>query len=245
MTKDELRRDLSALGLSAGDVVFFHSSLKSIGYVEGGADAVIDAFLEMLGPSGTLALPALCKYDWDRLGRDGAERAWDIHATPTFTGIIPETFRRRPGVLRSDNPTHSVTAFGAHALEITKDHRKAHGGETAVDRPIWASRGAFGEGSPWDKLYRLDAKCLLIGVDFSVCTLLHHVQVLLLEHHARAIGGNTAWPDLDFNRMGAKLEALGLVRIGRIGQAPCRCIGCRCLVDTSIRLFTQEAAESC
>ena len=36
-------------------------------------------------------------------------RAFQAAGPPTCTGLIPETFQRRPGVLRSGNPTHSVT----------------------------------------------------------------------------------------------------------------------------------------
>src|SRR5450759_1902401 len=117
VTKDMIKEYLVALGIVEGDIVFFHSSLKSIGRVEGGADAVIDAFLETLGNSGTLVLPALCSYDWEKMNLEMITKVWDIQTTPTFTGLIPETLRKRPGSVRSDNITHSVTAVGRYASE--------------------------------------------------------------------------------------------------------------------------------
>ena len=39
------------------DVVLFHGSMKSLGAVQGGPEAVIDAFLVAVGPAGTLAAP--------------------------------------------------------------------------------------------------------------------------------------------------------------------------------------------
>lgn len=240
MTKDDIRHDLAALGITAGDVVFFHSSLKSLGHVEGGADTVIDAFLEAIGKSGTLVLPALCMHDWDAMSRADIEQAWDIHTTPTFTGLIPETFRKRPDTVRSDNPTHSVTAMGPHANEITSEHRRARGGEWVHDRPKWVSDGAFGTGSPWDKLYGLDAKYLLIGVDFDSCTLLHHVQVAFLEQHLKNVDRHASWPTFSFPEMGRALEARGLVRIGHIGRATARLIGSRSLVDTALEILLQR-----
>ena len=240
VTKDRIKHDLAALGIAAGDVVLFHSSLKSIGRVEGGPDTVIDAFLETIGDRGTLVLPALSLYDYENMSRDAVEqawKAWDMQTAPTFTGLIPETLRKRSGTIRSDNPTHSVTAVGRHALEITKDHYRAHGGEGAADRPNWASPGAFGENSPWDKLYLFDAKYMLIGVDFNSCTMLHHVQVLFLENYLRKTDGNAAWPALDFAGMGRKLESLGLVTLGKIGQADTRLISSKAMVDTAIRVM--------
>ncbi len=233
VNQSRLRQDLAALGIGAGDLVFFHSSLKSIGRVEGGADAVLDAFQETLGYSGTLALPALCKYDWQALSAEEIARVFHAAGQPTFTGLIPETFRRRPDVLRSDNPTHSVTARGPLAADITGGHALAYGGENAVDRPVWASRGAFGPHSPWEKLYQHNAKYLFIGVDFNVCTIFHHVQVLLLLD----AGPQARWPQFDFRGMGRKLEEAGLVRRGNIGLAPAKWIACRELVDQSLRML--------
>ncbi|HOX37300.1 MAG TPA: AAC(3) family N-acetyltransferase [Candidatus Brocadiia bacterium] len=239
MTKDEIESCLRSLEVSRGDVVFFHSSLKSIGQVEGGPDAVIDAFLETVGESGTLVLPALCMYDWEKLGREGVEKAWDIRTTPAYVGLIPETFRKRPGVIRSDNPTHSVTAFGRDAFEITKDHRIARGGEWAANRPIWASTGAFGDNSPWDRLCRLDARYMLIGVDFNSCTLLHHVQAVHLERDQRKKDAHAPWPEFDFRWMGGKLEETGIVRTGMIGNARTRLMRCRELVDAALDVLRE------
>ena len=41
--KERIIKDLKDLGLKEGDTVIVHSSLSSLGYVEGGADTVIDA----------------------------------------------------------------------------------------------------------------------------------------------------------------------------------------------------------
>ena len=50
VTQPEIEQGLIHLGVRAGDTVFFHSSLSSVGYVINGADAVIDAFLAVVGP---------------------------------------------------------------------------------------------------------------------------------------------------------------------------------------------------
>ena len=48
---------LASMGVVRGDALFLHSSLKSLGYVEGGPRAVIDALLDAIGPEGTLVVP--------------------------------------------------------------------------------------------------------------------------------------------------------------------------------------------
>ncbi len=50
IAKDDIKKGLTSVGLNHGNVVLVHSSLSSFGYVEGGADAVIDALLEIVGP---------------------------------------------------------------------------------------------------------------------------------------------------------------------------------------------------
>ena len=57
LTRDDTAAALRELGLRSGDIVFLHSSLRSMGTVDGGSDAVVDAFLEVLGSKGTLAVP--------------------------------------------------------------------------------------------------------------------------------------------------------------------------------------------
>src|SRR5512139_3702101 len=57
-TRGSLTVDLHALGLQAGMVVIVHSSLSSIGWVNGGSVAVVQALLDVLTPAGTLIMPA-------------------------------------------------------------------------------------------------------------------------------------------------------------------------------------------
>src|SRR3989344_2868835 len=56
-SKEDIKKFLLGAGLKKGDAVIVHSSLGRIGYVEGGADAVIDGFLEVIGEGGLLAMP--------------------------------------------------------------------------------------------------------------------------------------------------------------------------------------------
>ena len=45
-TKADLKHDLAAMGLTGNETILIHSSMKSIGTVEGGADTVLDALME-------------------------------------------------------------------------------------------------------------------------------------------------------------------------------------------------------
>jgi aminoglycoside 3-N-acetyltransferase len=141
--------------------------------VEGGADCVSDAILEVLGPEGTLMMSALttspefvskCIAAADRDAV--AEVApFDPATARTWAGTVPEVFRARLGVTRSLHPTHSVSAFGAQADEMVRDHENAP--------------GPCGEGTPYTRITREERGfILLLGVGHRSNTTLHGMEEL-------------------------------------------------------------------
>ena len=151
---------LRGLGLRPGDRVLAHSSLSSFGYVEGGAPAVIDALLDVVGPDGTVLVPTLTG---DETLSPANPPRFDPHSSPCWTGRIPETLRMRPDAIRSLHPTHSVAAIGRDAESLTREH---------ID-----SITPCDERSPYGKLAELpNGYVLLIGVSYQSLTLLHHVE---------------------------------------------------------------------
>ncbi len=168
VTSTDIVKGLQALGLTPGCKVLAHSSLSSFGYVEGGADTVIDALLEAVGSQGTVLVPTLT-------GNETLSPAnppvFDPARTPCWTGHIPETFRKRPSAVRSIHPTHSVAAIGADAHSLTADH--------------WFSITPCDEYSPYYRLsQRSDSYILLIGVDHESSTMFHCVEEIVgVDYH--------------------------------------------------------------
>jgi len=122
MTESEAQKriadDLAASGLRRGGTVLVHSSLSSMGRVPGGCETVIRGLLDVLGPEGTLLMPALSyiHVHWER-------PVFDVNRTPSCVGTIPESFRITRGTIRSVHPTHSVCGVGAQAEGILHRHR--------------------------------------------------------------------------------------------------------------------------
>ena len=154
VTKEQIVYTLKLGGIENGDVVLMHSALSAIGHVEGGADAVIDAVLEAVGPDGTFAVSTM-----------SFTNPFDAEKDPSTVGIISETHRKRPDSIRSLRPVHSINAIGARAEELTQDHDKC---ETNC-----------GPGSPYLKLRDMGGKIILLGVDMNRNTTLHAIEDIM------------------------------------------------------------------
>ena len=158
-TKNTLQQDLAVMGLTGTETILIHSSMKSIGAVEGGADTVLDALMEYFA-KGLLLLPT---HTWRFV--DEAQMVFDVRNSPCCVGILPELFRQRPGVVRSLHPTHSLAAYGRGAAEYLA-------GELETTTPC-------APGGCYDRLRAVHGKVLLLGVTHARNTFIHSVEEVL------------------------------------------------------------------
>ena len=159
-TKEDLEHNIRALGLGPGDHVVVHTSLRKVGHVDGGPRALLDAFLDVLGPEGTVLVPTFTYSFSGRPGTDPFDR-WSTSGSRT--GIFAETVRTDPRAFRSAHPTHSVAAIGARAQEFTEGHE---------------SISALGIGSPMHKAAVAGGYILLVGVTHNRNSSIHVGEVL-------------------------------------------------------------------
>ncbi len=154
--KEQLKKDLQNMGLKPTDALMVHSSMKSIGAVNGGADVVVDAFMEYLS-EGLLMMPT---HTWKQMSEE--YNVFDPETEPGCVGIIPNIFKDREGVVRSLHPTHSIAAYGKNAVEYIK-------GEEELNTPC-------APGGCWDRLRAVNAKILLVGVTHARNTFIHAIE---------------------------------------------------------------------
>ncbi len=231
VTKDDIVGDLSSLGVPRGGLLFVHSSLSAIGEVEGGADAVVDALLDALGPEGTLAVPTFT-YASPREYPDSIDPNWifDPASTHSGMGAVTNAARTREGALRSVHLWHSVAAIGPLAETIVTGNGR-----------VWAS--AWDENSPMAWAFNNGASILLLGVPYQNLTAIHVWEIEFgvdyreaslvtrrtplsdgtLVPLASRVHVRTSWhPGSDFNRFGERMENVGLVGVGHVGNAVAR-----------------------
>jgi aminoglycoside 3-N-acetyltransferase len=251
VTMDSLVEQLHSLGVQPGMKLLVHSSLSSIGWVCGGAPAVILALEQVLGATGLLVMPThstdltdpatwlnppVPKEWWDAIRQ--SMPPFDKHLTPALgMGTIPETFRKQDGVLRSCHPHFSFATFGTAAEEITKSHPLAFG---------------LGEQSPLGKLYDMDAWILLIGVGHNSNTSIHlaeykamySTKAIIKASAPLVVDGVRKWLEFDnihldesdFSQIGNSMEATTkFVQIGFLGDAQSRLIPQRDCVDFAVQ----------
>ncbi len=160
----DLAADLARLGIARGDALFIHSSLKSLGYVDGGAATVVQALQDAVGPEGTLLIPTYYMPGGTIRGTcEMPDYVFDARKHGTHMGRLPEAFLASAGILRSIHPTHSVSAWGRHAAYLTEGHHRAP--------------SVFGEGSPWQRFVGLEqAKVLGLGISMGPVTFYHVLE---------------------------------------------------------------------
>lgn len=226
IVKEDIVKAFKDIGILPTDVILVHSSLKSIGFVDGGAETVIEALKEVVC-DGTLCMPALRQKNFIDAYKD-----WDILNTPSDVGLITETFRKSAGVLRSNQPTHSVCAYGKDAKYITEAH------STGKPRYCYFGKYAFGYNSPWERMIELGAKVVFIGVNMTYNTFKHYCEyknatdiIDLLSGDAKQQAINELKVLHDENNKGTVffghdgfevqkyLESLGKIHYGKCGDA--------------------------
>lgn len=250
VTLEGVAAALKAVGIVPGDTVIFHSSMSSMGTVVGGANTVIDGFLNAVGATGTVAVPTLCNWKPDE--QHLVTERWDSKTSPSFVGLITEVFRQRPDAVRSDHATHSIAAIGARAAELTANH----GAGKARLGPF--AEKAFSQESPWERLFEWNAAYCFIGVTFHVCTMVHYVESLVVERAlqraepearsqlAEAVAGwmrPGVWPDIridDREVIEQMLADRGVVRYGKIGSATLRCARVRPMVAQWLAIVERD-----
>lgn len=246
LTAHSLIEKLRECGLRSGQTVLAHMAMSQLGWIAGGAEAVLIAFLDVLGPQGTLMMPTHTTNNtdpaewqnppvppqWWQLIRDHMP-AYQPATTPTYgMGVVPELFRTWPGVIRSAHPVTSFAARGPNAEYLIFNHALADD---------------VAERSPLGRLYDLDGYVLLLGVPHWNNTSLHLAEARanypgkrnLRSGTAMLVEGQRQWVEYetletytdDFGEIGQAFDTAYQLPIQRINQAEVRFFKQRTLVD--------------
>lgn len=243
--KEDIVKAARQLGIVPGDIVLIHSSFKSLGEVENGADTVVSGFMEAIGPEGTLVFPTLCQKDWAHVYEN-----WHLDAESNV-GYLTNYFRKLPGAKRSDQATHSVAAMGKEAEYLTETHGKS-GKRYGIygDTP-------FAADSPWEKMYQKNAKVVFLGAEIYSNTFRHFVEYCYMDELLKSIEGcqryeelkdrvycyggkGGIWLSVNSENVRQLLDQEGKVRYTKCGNANIMCISSAEFVDLSLHILREK-----
>jgi aminoglycoside N3'-acetyltransferase len=247
LTYQELVDGLRTCGLRSGDVAHVQSDLFTLGLVDcaPSRSAILEfylrAFLEVLGPEGTLTTCTAFE-DYGRFGTPFIREE-----SPSRLGAFSEYIRTRPGAVRSLHPIVSITAIGARAEELC--------GGSHFD--------GFGYASPWGRLHRANAWIMTLGMDANGggTTFFHYVEKLygvpyqytkLFAYPVFSRGVEVAGPFtmsvryLDYGivntpqRVKNRMVELGEARDVKIGLTKSWCARAGSIVDRMCDMFDED-----
>ena len=156
---DNICEQLYELGISPGDVVLMHSSMKAL-LTDLTPEHFLLELMQALSEDGTLLLPALT---YETVTSENPYFS-AVDSKPCI-GKLPSTFYKMEGVVRSLHPTHSVCARGANADALTNRH--------IIDNtPV-------GPNSPFMLLTQYDGKILFVGDILHSCTFMHGIEEIV------------------------------------------------------------------
>ena len=91
ITEADIYEDLLSMGVNEGDRVMVHSTLSSIGPVDGGPETICKALMRAVGKSGTVMMPSFNFFNVNKYNPD-KNKVYDPASTPTSNGAIPKLF---------------------------------------------------------------------------------------------------------------------------------------------------------
>ncbi len=253
ITIEDIKRELKHIGIQNGDVLEVHASLKSIGYVLGGANALLDAILDTLGFEGTLVMSAQSSGNSEPAYFQNPPIDVSLYSKvresiPSFKGkyddldgmgLLATALQKRPSVYFSNHPQVSMMAHGKHAKWITQSH------------PL---NDMFGLKSPLAKMVELKTKVILIGVDFDRCTGMHlgeylsNKRPIVIQGSRMIVGSKEDWVkflsyDFDsdeFTKVGRAMELENRIYVSLLGNAVVKTFDLEYAVRSTQRYFEEN-----
>ena len=155
-TQEQIKAQLETFRFAVGHHIHIHSSLKSVGEVEGRGESVLTTLIDFFTQDGGLV--SFPTHTWD-------ENILDYERKHTCMGMLSKLALQREDGVRSSNPTHSMVIFGEGAKEYAK-----------WDENIVSSTSPEG---CYGKLCDTDGYILLLGVEQRKNTYIHAVEEML------------------------------------------------------------------
>jgi aminoglycoside 3-N-acetyltransferase len=175
-SRAELAADFRRLGVTPGDTVMLHASVRAVGEVAGGPDQIHLALKDALTADGTLIMYASCPSYVDEVGRGHLTAPQERELLEKLPAFDPRTARaqRDNGALVELFRTYPDSLVNPHVARFVVWGRQS---AYLVSSQPW--NYAFGRGSVLDRFVAVAGRILLLGCDHDAVTFLHYAEHIL------------------------------------------------------------------
>lgn len=248
-SKQEILQQLETLGIQKGMVLLVHANVQRLGYIIGGAQALIEALMEVVGYDGTLVVPSFTPELLDPACCDHrvSREYWkDVRSfalpfdkkltSPSEHDTFAMQFLRNEGVIRSYHPLYSFAAWGKYAKVICNRHPLHFG---------------LSKDSPLGKVVEFNGNVLMLGCDYTDCSIFHLARYMNEQTPIRLISApiinnkKTMWKDMldldyqtkNFSEIGEVIEERNLIKTTYIGNTKCKMFSSREAISLASAYF--------
>lgn len=264
-SRRQLAFDFRSLGVTPGDVVMVHASVRAVGEIAGGPDEIHLALKDALTAEGTLLMYASCPRYVDEVGRGNLTSEEETEVLEKLPPFDADTARasRDNGTLVEFLRTYPGSRVNRHVARFVVWGKEA---EYLLSRQPWDY--AFGRDSALERFVALDGKILLLGCDHDTVTFLHYAEhiadfpgkrvarfkVPMFENGARVWrdmeefdtsgeGVHANWPDRFFATIVDNYLAESANSGGTVGDTRCYLFSARGLLEFALPFMTRVATE--
>jgi aminoglycoside 3-N-acetyltransferase len=264
-SREELANDFRKMGISPGNTLMLHASVRAVGEVAGGPDQIHLALKDVLTTEGTLLMYANCPRYYDEVGRGNLTAKQEREILEKLPAFDPLTARsaRDNGILVEFLRTYPDSRVNRHVARFVVWGKHA---DYLISRQPW--NYALGPDSPLERFLQLDGKIVLLGSDHDAVTFLHYVehvadipgkriaryQVPVMEDGCRVWrpmeefdtsgdGVHANWPDRFFAKLVDSLLTKTRNNGARVGNAMTYLLSSRELHDFSLPIMKAVASD--
>jgi aminoglycoside 3-N-acetyltransferase len=263
-SRAQLADGFRRLGVSLGDTIMLHASVRAVGEVAGGPDEIHLALKDALTPDGTLMMYASCPAYYDEVGRGHLSPDTERELLEKLPAFDPLTARsqRENGALVELLRTYQGSIVNSHVARFVAWGK--HANYLTLRQP-WSY--AFGHDSALERFAQLDGRILLLGCDHDTVTFLHYAEHIVdvpgkfvarfkvpvaengqrvwrdMEEFDTSGRAHPNWPDRFFARIVDTYLAQTGQRGGRVGSAECFLLESRGLLDVALNAMRAVAAD--
>lgn len=264
-SRDDLAIGFRKLGISPGDTIMAHASVRAVGDIAGGPDQIHLALKETLTAEGTLLMYASCPRYTDEVGRGNLTSDQEREVLAKLPAFDPLTARseRDNGTLVEFFRTWPDSRVNLHPARFVVWGRQA---DYLISRQPW--HYAFGHDSALERFVEVGGKILLIGCDHDTATFLHYAEHIVdipdkriarfkvpvledgvrvwrdMEEFDTSDGAHPGWPDRFFARIVDRHLTETNNAGGRVGDAECFLIDARGVLELALRMMTEAASDA-